>query len=169
MTTETSTVERPTMACSDPAGCCMHIGAVVRHRQRQDRGIVVASHGQGDAPRSPVAVYSNDACVRLRGGEQLWTNMHDDWEPVPDQEQTFEERVRSRWLTWEPWRDPGDEHEDDDRVFYALQGLLTPDEQADMFDGSGDCDWPTSYFELVTQIACVVDQRQQSGAPEVRP
>lgn len=156
-------------ACQDP-NCVMQIGNVVRVRpgyrsarestKRSARGLVEWSHGQGDsfARMQAATLAVNDAIIDMPGLTRV-TNIHGEWEGVPEEERTSVERLKSVALTWQPpdWRDPDDQdYEPDSFVFALIRALLTPPERDRVFN---DRDWPTSTYELILQVGEAIDER----------
>jgi hypothetical protein len=119
----------------------------------------MGGHGRGSmAGVGPV--YQNDARIWISGGHERITNCHAEWELVPHDEQTHEERVRGAWLSWQKpdWLDAAETpHEPDECLFYVMSALLTEAEWETMFPENGD--HPVGYFDLTVDIARVMDER----------
>lgn len=133
------------------------VGDVVCRVERpEDRGVIVRIWREGDRCFSVMPVRVGDLEIRTRSGCSTVSNRYSDWQHIPRNEQTLEERVRRVALRYDPYvRDDGFLPDDE-----SLGGLLMveladlSDEQYDnVFDPSGD--WPTTFEELAIELARV--------------
>jgi hypothetical protein len=151
------------LACRTPKQCVMRQGAIVRYvgtwHKSKERGIVQWAHGAGEPGLVGPPLALNDAIIKIDTGHHLVTNIHDEWEAVPGEELTSSERVSHAWMTYEPptWDDPSEQHSLEFRVVAAL---LTPAEHERVFN---DHSWPTSFWELIHNVAAEIDDRVKAA------
>lgn len=136
-----------------------------------ERGVVLWSWGRGELPiviwGGPLA--ENDAVIRVNVGHYVVTNIHHEWERIPFEQWTAEERVRSVSQTYEvpSWVEADEEPQENDSFAFALVRALLPKPVLDeVFDDNGD--WPCSVHELVLQVAGQMDERDAWAERERR-
>ena len=127
--------------------CQAHVNPTAHGAER--RGVVTPAswmHGGADGR----------VVIRHSAGVNTINPNPRNWQLVPPEQQTTEERVRSTLWSWEPVDLDGT---DAGEMPWALMcSLLTPTERDEVFPDNGD--WPINYDELAVAIAQVLDHRE---------
>ena len=135
-------------------------GTVVRNEENGRRGVVVKVLRPGDKGQANLD-FINDMIIRTGAGTTVHSNRYDVWVPVPEAEQTYEERVRSAeasypGITW--WHDDdGEPPESETLVWHLLFALLPEHHPLVTSDSAWMGDWPSTHFEMALEVARALD------------